>query len=197
MKGIPLTIPNIITLFRIIVIPVFVLAFIIPSYPYKPLILVSMFFLAGISDWVDGYLARKLEQQSAFGAFLDPVADKLMVATAMILLVMAHPGTEKTGLLIIFPAIVIIGREITISALREWMANVGAQTKVKVNFIGKLKTASQMIAIGFLLYDQNIGSFDPTLVGYILLYIATILTLWSMIVYLRASWPSLVENEKP
>ncbi|MGD8925913.1 MAG: CDP-diacylglycerol--glycerol-3-phosphate 3-phosphatidyltransferase [Thioalkalispiraceae bacterium] len=189
MKGIPLTIPNLITLFRIIIIPVFVLAFIMPDYHYKPIILVSLFFLAGISDWVDGFLARMLKQQSAFGAFLDPVADKLMVTTAMVLLVVEHPE-----LLMMFPAIVIIGREIAISALREWMANLGAQTKVKVSFIGKLKTASQLLAIGFLLYNQPIGSFNPTLVGYILLYIATILTLWSMIVYLRASWSSLVES---
>ena len=196
MKGIPLTIPNIITLFRIIIIPVFVLAFILPGYPYKHIILVSLFFLAGISDWFDGFLARRLKQQSAFGAFLDPVADKLMVTTAMILLVMSPPGLESPSLLIVFPAIVIIGREIAISALREWMAKVGAQTKVKVSFIGKVKTASQLLAIGFLLYDQPIGSFQPTLVGYVLLYMATILTLWSMIVYLRASWSSLVENDR-
>lgn len=190
MIGIPLTIPNLITLFRIVIIPVFVVAFIIEDYPHKSLILVSMFFLAGLSDWVDGFLARILKQQSAFGEFLDPVADKLMVTTAMILLVMSPPGFEHTSLLIVFPAIVIIGREIAISALREWMAKVGAQTKVKVSFIGKVKTASQLMAIGFLLYDEQIGSFNPTLVGYILLYIATILTLWSMIVYLRASWSS-------
>ena len=187
MKGIPFTIPNLITFFRIIIIPVFVLAFILPDYPHKSLVLVSMFFLAGLSDWVDGFLARMLKQQSAFGEFLDPVADKLMVATAIILLVSTHPG-----LLMMFPAIVIIGREITISALREWMAKVGAQTKVKVSFIGKMKTASQLMAIGFLLYDEPIGSFDPSIVGYIFLYIATILTLWSMVVYLRASWSSLV-----
>jgi len=190
MIGIPLTIPNMITMFRIVIIPVFVLAFIMPDYHYKPLVLVSLFFLAGISDWVDGFLARKLKQSSAFGAFLDPVADKLMVTTAMILLVMSPPGIERPSLLIVFPAIVIIGREIAISALREWMAKVGAQTKVKVSFIGKVKTASQLLAIGFLLYDQPIGTFDPTIVGYILLYIATILTLWSMVVYLRASWSS-------
>jgi len=190
MIGIPLTIPNMITMFRIVIIPVFVLAFIMPDYHYKPLVLVSLFFLAGFSDWVDGFLARKLKQSSAFGAFLDPVADKLMVTTAMILLVMSPPGIERPSLLIVFPAIVIIGREIAISALREWMAKVGAQTKVKVSFIGKVKTASQLLAIGFLLYDQPIGTFDPTLVGYILLYIATVLTLWSMVVYLRASWSS-------
>ncbi len=190
MIGIPLTIPNMITIFRIVIIPVFVLAFIMPDYHYKPLVLVSLFFLAGFSDWVDGFLARKLKQSSAFGAFLDPVADKLMVTTAMILLVMSPPGIERPSLLIVFPAIVIIGREIAISALREWMAKVGAQTKVKVSFIGKVKTASQLLAIGFLLYDQPIGTFDPTIVGYVLLYIATILTLWSMVVYLRASWSS-------
>lgn len=194
MIGMPITIPNLITLFRIIIIPVFVLAFILPEYPYKSLLLVSLFFLAGISDWFDGFLARRLKQQSAFGAFLDPVADKLMVTTAMVLLVMSPPGMEKPGLLIVFPAIVIIGREIAISALREWMAKVGAQTKVKVSFIGKLKTASQLLAIGFLLYDKPIGSFNPTPFGYVLLYIATILTLWSMLVYLRASWPSLNDN---
>ena len=191
MIGIPFTIPNLITLFRIVIIPVFVVAFVIPAYPYKHIILVSIFFLAGFSDWVDGYLARKLEQQSAFGAFLDPVADKLMVTTAMILLVMRPPGIEHSSLLIVFPAIVIIGREIAISALREWMANLGAQTKVKVSFIGKVKTAAQLMAIGFLLYNNNIGDFNPVVFGYILLYIATILTLWSMVVYLRASWDSL------
>ena len=189
MIGIPLTIPNLITLFRIVIIPIFVVGFIIPDYPYKHLILVSLFFLAGISDGIDGYLARKLKQQSAFGAFLDPVADKLMVTTAMILLVSAHPT-----LLMVFPAIVIIGREIAISALREWMAKVGAQTKVKVSFIGKLKTASQLMAIGFLLYDQPLGGFNPVVVGYVLLYVATILTLWSMVVYLRASWSSLTQK---
>jgi CDP-diacylglycerol--glycerol-3-phosphate 3-phosphatidyltransferase len=194
MIGMPITIPNLITLFRIIIIPVFVLAFILPEYHYKSLLLVSLFFLAGISDWFDGFLARRLKQQSAFGAFLDPVADKLMVTTAMVLLVMSPPGMEKPGLLIVFPAIVIIGREIAISALREWMAKVGAQTKVKVSFIGKLKTASQLLAIGFLLYDKPIGSFNPTPFGYALLYIATILTLWSMLVYLRASWPSLNDS---
>lgn len=189
MIGIPLTIPNVITLFRIVIIPIFVIAFVLPVYPYKHLILVSLFFLAGVSDWIDGYLARKLKQSSAFGAFLDPVADKLMVTTAMVLLVSAHPD-----LLMVFPAMVIIGREIAISALREWMANVGAQTKVKVSFIGKLKTASQLMAIGFLLYDQPIGGFNPVVVGYILLYIATVLTLWSMYIYLRASWSSLTRS---
>jgi len=192
MKGIPLTIPNMITLFRIALIPVFVLAFIIPSYTNQHIVLVSLFFLASVSDAIDGYLARKLKQESAFGAFLDPVADKLMVTTAMVLLVYKYHD-----LYIVLPALVIVGRELAISALREWMANLGAQAKVKVHFIGKLKTGSQLWAIGFLLYDQPIGSFEPTVVGYVLLYIATVLTLWSMVVYLMAAWPSIRDNEKP
>lgn len=185
--GIPFTIPNLITLFRIIIIPVFVLVFYLPGLPYHHIILTALFFLAGISDWIDGYLARKLGQQSAFGAFLDPVADKLMVSTAMILLVSAHSEA-----LMVLPAIVIIGREIAVSALREWMASIGDATKVKVSYIGKLKTSAQLLAIGFLLYAQPIGAFQPMIVGYILLYIAAILTLWSMLLYLLAAWPSLV-----
>ncbi len=189
--AIPLTIPNIVTLFRILIIPVFILVFFIPGVPYRHIVLTALFFLAGVSDWVDGYLARKLGQQSAFGAFLDPVADKLMVSTAMILLVSVHSDA-----LIALPAIVIIGREIAVSALREWMASIGDATKVKVSYIGKLKTTAQLVAIGFLLYEKNIGSFEPMIVGYILLYIAAILTLWSMILYMAAAWPSLVVKRK-
>ncbi len=192
MIGIPLTIPNLITLFRIVLIPIFVLAFIIQDYPYQHYVLVSLFILASVSDWVDGFLARRLQQESAFGAFLDPVADKLMVTTAMILLVSKYPAW-----FMVLPALVIVGRELAISALREWMANLGAQAKVKVQFIGKLKTASQLGAICFLLYDEPIGSFEPTVVGYILLYISVVLTLWSMAVYLLAAWPSISSNEKP
>ncbi len=190
MIGLPLTIPNMVTLFRIVLIPIFVLAFIIPNYPSKHIVLVSLFFLASVSDWVDGFLARRLKQESAFGAFLDPVADKLMVTVAIILLVSKHPEW-----FMVLPALVIIGRELAISALREWMANLGAQAKVKVQFIGKLKTASQLLAIGFLLYDEPIGKFEPTIIGYILLYIATVLTLWSMVVYLLAAWPSISGKE--
>lgn len=187
--GIPFTIPNLITLSRIVIIPVFVLIFYLPDVPYRHIVVTSLFFLAGVSDWVDGYLARKLGQYSAFGAFLDPVADKLMVATAMILLVSVHAEA-----LMALPAIVIIGREIAVSALREWMASIGDATKVKVSYIGKLKTSAQLLAIGFLLYEKDIGSFQPMVVGYILLYIAAILTLWSMALYLLAAWPSLVKK---
>ncbi|MBI1425629.1 MAG: CDP-diacylglycerol--glycerol-3-phosphate 3-phosphatidyltransferase [Gammaproteobacteria bacterium] len=189
MLGIPLNIPNAITLFRIVLIPIFIVAFFLPEFSWKHLLLTGLFFLAGISDWFDGYLARRLKQQSAFGAFLDPVADKLMVATAMALLVMAHHRA-----LMALPAVVIIGREIAVSALREWMASLGENTKVKVSFMGKVKTFAQLLAIGFLLYEKDIGSFQVMAVGYVLLYLAAILTLWSMFVYLSAAWPSLTRS---
>lgn len=195
MLGIPLNIPNAITLFRIVLIPVFIVAYFLPDFAWKHLLLTALFFIAGISDWFDGYLARRLKQQSAFGAFLDPVADKLMVATAMTLLVSAPPG-KVSSLFIALPAVVIIGREIAVSALREWMAGVGENTKVKVSFLGKVKTFTQLWAIGFLLYEKEIGSFQPTVVGYVLLYVAAILTLWSMFVYLSAAWPSLMRSGK-
>lgn len=182
----PLNIPNILTLFRIALIPVFVVVFYLPLFGYNNVVLTVIYFVAGITDWFDGYLARKLNQQSAFGAFLDPVADKLMVAIALILLVQAHP----TAIMAI-PALIIVGREITISALREWMANVGDNTKVKVSMIGKYKTAAQMWAIGFLLYEQPLGWFPTLQFGYFLLYLAAALTLWSMVIYLKAAWPSL------
>ncbi len=188
--GITLTIPNIITLLRIVLIPIFVFAFFLPEFSWKHVLLTVLFFIAGISDWIDGYLARKLEQQSAFGAFLDPVADKLMVAIAMILLVSAHPGIWMA-----IPAIVIIGRELAISALREWMANLGDNNTVRVSWAGKIKTFAQLWAIGFILYEKDIGSFSPLFFGYILLYIATILTLWSMLVYLHAAWPVLTGRD--
>lgn len=191
MRGIPLNIPNAITLFRIVLIPVFIVAFFLPDFSWKHLMLTILFFVAAISDWFDGFLARALKQQSAFGAFLDPVADKLMVATAMALLVMSNHSA-----LMALPAVVIIGREIAVSALREWMAKLGETTKVKVSFMGKVKTFTQLWAIGFLLYQKPIGSFQPMIVGYILLYIAAILTLWSMFVYLSAAWPTLTRPEQ-
>ncbi len=188
----PINIPNSITLFRIVLIPVFIVAFYWPGLAWQNLLLTGIFFIAGISDWFDGYLARKLEQQSAFGAFLDPVADKLMVATALLLLLTVHHSP-----LFSLPAIIIIGREIAISALREWMANIGEITKVSVSFFGKMKTFAQLWAIGFLLYEKPIGAFPVMTIGYVLLYIAAILTLWSMVVYLYAAWPSLVGKDTP
>jgi len=129
-----------------------------------------------------------LGQTSAFGAFLDPVADKLMVAAALIVLV----DLDRAAPLV---AVIIIGREITISALREWMAELGRRTSVAVSIIGKFKTVSQMLALLFLLYREPIGEFPTTTVGFVLIYVAAVLTLWSMIVYLRAAWTGLVSRE--
>ncbi len=182
-------IPNILTLFRIALLPVLVVVFYWPEFQYQNVVLAATFFIIGVTDWFDGYLARVLNQQSDFGAFLDPVADKLTVSVALVLLVSAHPGP-----LIAIPAAVIIGREITISALREWMANIGDNAKVKVSLVGKFKTAGQLWAIGFMLYEHNIGWFSPLQFGYILLYISAALTLWSMVSYMIAAWPSLIKE---
>lgn len=181
-----LNIPMQLTLLRIALIPVFVLAFYIPLFGINNYIVTIIFFIAGVTDWFDGYLARKWDQQSQFGAFLDPVADKLMVATALVLLVSKHPS-----IWLAIPAIIIIGREITISALREWMANNGDTHKVAVSIIGKFKTAAQMWAIGFLLFEEPIGEFSTIMFGYFLLYTAAILTLWSMVIYIQAAWPTI------
>jgi len=187
------TIPNILTLLRIVLIPVLVVVFYIPGqWTYQ--VSAAIFGLAAVTDWLDGYLARRWEQTSAFGAFLDPVADKLMVAVALVLLVQDNPNQVFAVL-----AAIIIGREIAISALREWMSEIGARTKVAVSIIGKLKTTIQMIAILLLLYKVPIASFPTHAVGLILLYIAAILTLWSMFVYLKAAWPILsgAEGQSP
>lgn len=183
-----LNIPNILTLLRIALIPVFVVIFYLP-WDWSAVVCALVFALAALTDWLDGYLARKLNQVSPMGAFLDPVADKLMVATALILLVQADPNPALA-----IPSAVIIGREITISALREWMAELGARAKVAVSVIGKIKTAFQMIAIFLLILKTNLFGLPIYTVGYILLYIAAILTLWSMVVYLRAAWPSLTDE---
>ena len=178
-------VPNLLTLLRIVLIPVFVIVFFLP-WVYAAQACAVVFALAGVTDWLDGYLARRLHQVSSMGAFLDPVADKLMVATALILLVQSDPTPALA-----VPALIIIGREITISALREWMAELGARAQVAVSVIGKIKTAVQMVAIFMLIFKVDIWGLPVYLIGYVLLYVAAILTLWSMIVYLRAAWPSL------
>jgi CDP-diacylglycerol--glycerol-3-phosphate 3-phosphatidyltransferase len=179
------TIPNILTLIRIILIPVLVIVFYLPvQWTYQ--VSAAIFGIAALTDLLDGYLARRWNQTSPFGAFLDPVADKLMVAVALVLLVQDNPAP-----LFAIPAAIIIGREIAISALREWMAEIGARTKVAVSIVGKLKTTLQMIAILLLLYKMPLGAFPTHTVGLVLLYIAAALTLWSMIVYLHAAWPLL------
>lgn len=181
-------VPNSLTLLRIGLIPILVITFYLP-FGWSHAVTAAVFALAGITDWLDGYLARQLGQMSAFGAFLDPVADKLMVAVALVMIVGEHPG-----MWLAIPAAVIIGREIAISALREWMAEVGGRAKVAVSYIGKIKTTAQIAALLLLLYAQPIGAFPTMAVGMGLLYIAALLTLWSAFVYLRAAWPALKES---
>jgi len=188
------TIPNILTALRIGLIPVFVVFFYLPV-GWSHLMTTAIFALAALTDWLDGYLARRLGETSAFGAFLDPVADKLMVATALVLLVDDNP-TSYHGILMAIPATIIIGREITISALREWMAELGATGKVAVQFIGKVKTTVQMLALLLLLYREPIEGLPVAEIGFFLLYVAALLTLWSMSVYLKAAWPVLVSGKK-
>ncbi len=181
-------IPNLLTWLRILLIPVFVAVFYLSDQTLAPssknLIATLVFALAAVTDWLDGYLARKLNQTSAFGAFLDPVADKLMVAAALILLVKLNRADAML-------AFIIIGREITISALREWMAKVGASKSVAVSMLGKIKTAFQMIAILLLLYHEPLAGLPSQLAGEISLYLAALLTLWSMGYYLMLSMPQL------
>ncbi|MGW8311534.1 MAG: CDP-diacylglycerol--glycerol-3-phosphate 3-phosphatidyltransferase [Thiogranum sp.] len=184
------TIPNILTLLRIALIPVFMLAFYLPV-SWSHMLTTAIFGLAALTDWFDGYLARRLGQQSPFGAFLDPVADKLIVAVALIMLVQSNPT-----MWFVVPAAVIVGREIAISALREWMAEIGERAQVAVSMIGKIKTTVQMIALLLLLYRQDLWLLPTHDVGVVLLYTAAVLTLWSMVIYLRAAWPLLSSPEK-
>lgn len=185
-----MNIPNLLTVLRVALIPVFILFFYLPfSWSYWAAS--AVFALAAITDWFDGYLARRWEQSTPFGAFLDPVADKLMVAVALVLLVEEH-----ANLWLSLPAVIIIGREIVVSALREWMAELGARAQVAVSQLGKWKTAAQMVALVILLGNP------PQLtvwvgMGYVLLIVAAALTLWSMLQYLLAAWPHLsIDSEK-
>jgi CDP-diacylglycerol--glycerol-3-phosphate 3-phosphatidyltransferase/cardiolipin synthase len=184
-----LNVPNLLTWLRIVMIPVVIGVFYVPevwlSSWQRNLIATAVFAVAAITDWLDGYLARRLNQISAFGAFLDPVADKLMVAAALIVLM----ELERVNAIIAF---VIIGREIAVSAMREWMAKIGKSKNVAVNVLGKVKTISQMIAVPLLLYHDRIGAFNPQRVGTWLIYLAALLTLVSMLNYLeRALEPRL------
>lgn len=186
-------IPNLLTFLRIALIPVFVLFFYLPvSWSY--LAATIIFAAAALTDWLDGYLARRLKQVSAFGAFLDPVADKLMVVIALVLLVDVNP-TPFPGLLLVVPAGIIIGREIVVSALREWMAEIGERAQVAVSVIGKIKTSAQMVALLLLLYQEPIGGLPTVELGFVLLYMSAGLTLWSMGIYIRAAWPKLVRDD--
>ena len=192
-----LNIPNMLTLLRIALIPAFIIVYYLP-FEYANETATVIFVLAGVTDWLDGYLARKLSQYSPFGAFLDPVADKLMVAAALVMLI-ADPRVHALvydNRLFGAVMVIIVGREILVSALREWMAEVGKRSRVAVSFIGKFKTGSQMLAIGFLIWREPLAGMNIFKIGEWLLYVAAVLTLWSMISYLRAAWPNLTQSEK-
>jgi len=178
-----ITIPTFLTLLRIVMIPVLVVAFYLP-YPWANELAVGIFIAAGLTDWADGWIARRYNMTSPFGAFLDPVADKLIVAVALVLIVQRHPEV-----LLAISAAIILGREITISALREWMAEIGQRARVKVSAVGKSKTIFQMVAIGFLLYGEPLLGLPVLMIGRVLLVLAAVLTIWSMVVYLKAAWP--------
>jgi CDP-diacylglycerol--glycerol-3-phosphate 3-phosphatidyltransferase len=186
-----LNIPNSLTVSRIVMVPILVLVFYLPFENHQ-LVASALFGLAAITDWVDGYLARRLGQMTEFGAFLDPVADKLMVAVALVLLVEQHDT-----ILFTLAACVIIGREIVVSALREWMAELGERASVSVVFVARVKTFVQMLAITALLALDPVTSVDWMLaVAYAMLYAAAALTLYSMVVYLRAAWSVILERER-
>ncbi|HKJ95903.1 MAG TPA: CDP-diacylglycerol--glycerol-3-phosphate 3-phosphatidyltransferase [Gammaproteobacteria bacterium] len=177
--------PNILTWIRIVLIPVLGLLFLLP-YPWSNGMAAVVFALAAVTDWLDGWLARRWNQTSAFGAFLDPVADKLIVAVALIVIL-----TDNATAAVAVPAAVIIGREIAVSALREWMAEIGQRALVKVGFMGKIKTTAQMIAITLMLYHGPIYGVSSYLVGFWLLYLAAVLTIYSMALYLNAAWRAI------
>lgn len=187
----PLNLPNLLTWLRILLIPLLVGVFYVPhewiADHNKNIVATAIFSVAAITDWLDGYLARSLNQTSRFGAFLDPVADKLMVATALIMLVWI-------GRVEGFIAVIIIGREIAISALREWMATIGQSKSVAVSFIGKVKTVAQMAALILLLYHDELLGLSAYAIGTFLIYLAAILTLWSMIYYMKMALPQALKK---
>jgi CDP-diacylglycerol---glycerol-3-phosphate 3-phosphatidyltransferase len=184
------TLPNILTFIRILFIPLLVLIYYAPIEG-RYFFAAAIFGLAAATDWFDGYLARKLNQSTPFGAFLDPVADKLIVAVALVIIVESRPS-----LLVAAPVMVIICREILISALREWMAELGNRTRVAVSSLGKFKTTLQMIAIPVLLLaNPRVHNWFEYL-GIFLLYLAALLTLWSMCIYLKAAWPQLAGKQE-
>lgn len=183
-----LNLPNVLTSLRIVLIPILVVVFYLPV-KWGYMAAAAVFTIAALTDWLDGYLARKLEQTTPFGAFLDPVADKLIVAVALVLLVEVHESA-----ILAIPALVIVGREIVVSALREWMAKYSDLRGVAVSFLGKVKTVFQMVAIIILLANGPDLEDPLVMLGYVLLYTAAVLTLWSMYLYLRLAWPDLASG---
>ncbi len=186
-----ISLPNLITGFRILLIPVLVISFYLLPVESRYIASAGVFTIASITDWLDGYLARRMGQMTAFGAFLDPVADKLIVAVALVLLVEVHASA-----ILAIPALVIVCREIVVSALREWMARYSEKRGVAVSFLGKIKTVFQMIAIIVLLASGPDRHAITVILGYILLYAAAGLTLLSMYQYLRLAWPDLSSGMK-
>lgn len=186
-----LTLPLLLTLGRVAAIPVVMVLFFLPL-PHARQAAMVVFVAASITDWLDGWLARRWQQESRFGAFLDPVADKLLVAVALILLLYDRPG-----MLLALLTAVIIGREIAVSALREWMAELGTRARVAVSWLGKLKTGFQMTAIAMMLWSSTTLGIPFYAVGYALLIVAAVLTLQSMVAYLRAAWPDMHEQSDP
>ena len=186
-----INLPTWLTLFRVALLPVMVLVFYLPFKGHN-ITAAIVFALAGVTDWLDGYLARRLNMTSKFGAFLDPVADKLMVAVTLFMLVASHRG-DWSGIVMAITSAVIVGREISISALREWMAEIGMRATVRVAFLGKLKTMAQMIALVVLIlqHEKDAEALRLYHIGEGLLLIAGVLTIWSGLHYLRAAWPAL------
>ncbi len=184
-----ITIPNAVTLFRIALIPVFIGVFCLP-HDWAPALATFIFWFAAITDWFDGYLARKLNQQSALGVFLDPLADKLMVISALVLIVAANPDNNW----VLFSSLIIIAREITVSSLREWMSTQGKSSDVAVSFLGKAKTFSQMFAILFLIYEKDAFGLPTFLFGVGLLVWAGVLTMLSLLIYLRSAWSTIKQS---
>ena len=182
------TIPTAVTLFRIGLIPLFVIVFYLP-FPWSDLVAAAIFGFASLTDWVDGYLARALKQESSFGAFLDPVADKLMVVVAIVLIVESHPS-----IYIAIPSVIIIAREISVSALREWMAELGSRAAVQVSFFGKAKTTTQLISLLLMIYSEPYFDLPTFEIGLVVYYLAAFFTVVSMVQYLRAAWPVIVKN---
>ena len=183
-----MNLPNIITLARILLVPIFVVIYIWPG-DSAYLVAAVLFGLAAATDWLDGYLARRLNQTTPFGAFLDPVADKLIVVSALVVLMAEHSTIWLT-----LPGLIIVGREIMISALREWMAEVNSSVTVAVSVLGKVKTTLQMVAIAVLLALPPESTAAIVFIGYGLLYVAALMTLWSMSLYLQAAWPTLKQG---
>jgi CDP-diacylglycerol--glycerol-3-phosphate 3-phosphatidyltransferase/cardiolipin synthase len=179
----------ILTLFRIAAIPAVVICFYSPLPNARPIAAI-LFGIAAVTDFIDGWVARRFGQHSRFGEFLDPVADKLMVAIVLVMLVQAESGWFEDII-----AMIIIGREITISALREWMATIGERANVKVSFAGKIKTTLQMFGIAFMVYQNDLLGIPIYTVGFVLLVVAAVMTIWSMFIYLKAAWPFIMADD--